>query len=94
MWRNKAFLRAVASLPCQLCGKENETQAAHANWSEYGKGMAMKAHDCYSAALCVSCHRDIDQGSKMSYEERKAAWETAWRKTILRLCENSLIHVK
>lgn len=94
MYRNKAFLRAVASLPCQLCGKEGETQAAHANWSEYGKGMAMKAHDCYSAALCVTCHSNIDQGSKLSYQERKELWEAAWRKTILVLCESSLIQIR
>ena len=87
MWRSKAFLRAVASLPCKLCGREGETQAAHANWSEYGKGMAMKAHDCYSAALCVGCHSEIDQGKKLTYEERKQLWEAAWRKTILVLCE-------
>jgi hypothetical protein len=94
MYRNKAFLRAVASLPCQLCGKEGETQAAHANWSEYGKGMAIKSHDCYSAALCVTCHSNIDQGSKLSYQERKELWEAAWRKTILVLFESSLIQVK
>ena len=94
MYRNKAFLRAVASLSCQLCGKEGETQAAHANWGEYGKGMAMKAHDCYSAALCVTCHSNIDQGSKLSYQERKELWEAAWRKTILVLCESSLIQIR
>lgn len=94
MYRNKAFLRAVASLPCQLCGKEGETQAAHANWTEYGKGMAIKAHDCYSAALCVTCHSNIDQGSKLTYQERKELWEAAWRKTILVLFESSLIQTK
>jgi hypothetical protein len=94
MYRNKAFLRAVASLPCQLCGKENETQAAHANWSEYGKGMALKAHDCYVAALCVSCHHNIDQGSKLNYGERKELWEAAWRKTIRELFEQNLVGTK
>ena len=94
MYRNKAFLRAVASLPCQLCGKEGETQAAHANWTEYGKGMSIKAHDCYSAALCVTCHSNIDQGSKLDYQERKELWEAAWRKTILVLFENSLIQIR
>jgi ferredoxin len=49
--------------------------------------MAMKAHDCYSAALCVGCHSEIDQGKKLTYEERKELWEAAWRKTILVLCE-------
>lgn len=94
MFRSKPLLRAVASLPCQLCGKEDETQAAHANWSEYGKGMALKAHDCYVAALCVSCHHNIDQGSKLNYGERKELWEAAWRKTILVLFEQNLVGPK
>ena len=94
MYRNKALLRAVASLPCQLCGKEGKTQAAHANWTEYGKGMGMKAHDVYSAALCVHCHANIDQGSKLSYEERKSLWEAAWRKTMLVLFEDGLVVTK
>jgi len=91
VFRSKPLLRAVASLPCQLCGKEDETQAAHANWSEYGKGMALKAHDCYVAALCVGCHAGIDQGSKLSYQERKELWEAAWRKTMLVLFEEGLV---
>ena len=91
MFRSKPLLRAVASLPCQLCGREGETQAAHANWTEYGKGMGMKAHDVYSAALCVGCHAGIDQGSKLSYQERKELWEAAWRKTMLVLFEEGLV---
>ena len=94
MYRNKALLRAVASLPCQLCGREGETQAAHANWTEYGKGMGMKAHDVYSAALCVGYHAGIDQGSKLSYQERKELWEAAWRKTMLVLFEDGLVVLK
>ena len=51
--------KAVASLPCQNCGKEGETQAAHCN---QGKGMALKTSDSTLAALCVECHRALDQG--------------------------------
>lgn len=94
MYRNKALLRCVSSLPCQLCGRQGETQAAHANWTEYGKGMAIKAHDCYVAALCVHCHQSIDQGSKLDYGERKELWEAAWRKTILVLFEDGLLEAK
>jgi hypothetical protein len=53
--------------------------------------MGMKAHDVYSAALCVHCHANIDQGSKLSYEERKSLWEAAWRKTMLVLFEDGLV---
>jgi hypothetical protein len=56
--------------------------------------MGMKAHDVYSAALCVSCHSSIDQGNKLTYEERKELWEAAWRKTMLVLFESGLVNIK
>jgi hypothetical protein len=56
--------------------------------------MGMKSHDVYSAALCFGCHAGIDQGSKLSYQERKELWEAAWRKTMLVLFEAGLIAVK
>jgi len=56
--------------------------------------MAIKAHDCYVAALCVHCHQSIDQGSKLDYGERKELWEAAWRKTILVLFEDGLLEAK
>jgi hypothetical protein len=94
MFRSKAWLKAVASLSCQRCGLDGQTQAAHANWSHYGKGMGMKAHDCFTAALCQHCHFAIDQGSKMTGEERREAWEDAFRKTLVALCEAGRFSVK
>lgn len=92
MFRSKGWLKAVASLSCQRCGADG-TQAAHANWGHYGKGMAMKAHDCFTAALCQHCHFAIDQGAKMTGEERRDAWEDAFRKTLVALCESGKIRV-
>lgn len=40
--RSEAYRRAVASLPCAICGVYGYSQAAHANT---GKGMGMKAAD-------------------------------------------------
>jgi hypothetical protein len=70
VYRNPKLLKAVASLPCQECGKEG-TQAAHANWSWSGKGMGIKAHDMYVAALCPECHYALDQGKDMQKWERE-----------------------
>jgi hypothetical protein len=53
----------------------------------------MKAHDCFVAALCQHCHFAIDQGSKMTGEERREAWEDAFRKTLVALCEAGRIRV-
>jgi hypothetical protein len=85
----------VASLPCQHCGIEGSTQAAHANWGWWsGKGMGIKAHDCYTAALCVSCHQELDQGKDMLKNEREELWTNAWKKTILELWKRDLIKVR
>ena len=94
MIRDKAWLKAVASLDCQRCGMSGQTQAAHANWSKYGKGMGMKAHDVFTAALCQTCHFAIDQGAQMSGEERREAWEDAFRKTLVALHEAGKVKAK
>ena len=93
MYRNPKLLKAVASLHCQECGKEG-TQAAHANWSWSGKGMGMKAHDMYVAALCPECHYILDQGKDLAKWEREELWLRAWRKTMYELFERGLVDVR
>lgn len=56
--------------------------AAHSNQQKDGKGMGIKAHDYRIAALCYTCHTDIDQGQRLNKEERKAVWDEAHRRTI------------
>jgi beta-glucanase (GH16 family) len=94
MYRSERLLRAVSSLDCQICGISGMTQAAHANWGVYGKGMGQKAHDCFVAALCQHCHHEIDQGKELTKEERQQQWESAWRATLLALFQNGSLRVK
>ena len=95
MYRNKALLEAVRESPCQICGAEDGTVvAAHSNQLRDGKGKAIKAHDFRIAALCYRCHHEIDQGSKMSKQERLNAWEEAHRGTVGWLFLNDLIGLK
>jgi hypothetical protein len=84
--RSKKLLRLVASLDCQLCGSGHFVQAAHTNWGG-GKGRGIKADDNLVAALCASCHYDIDQGAKWSKKERQQAWVAAHMKTVQRLTD-------
>ena len=56
-------------------------QAAHTNWG-FGKGRGIKADDNKIAALCLTCHYEIDQGSKLSKVERQEMWEKAHIKTV------------
>ena len=64
--RNEAYRRAVASLPCVICGVPGYSQAAHGS---AGKGMAIKACDltcfpaCASRPGVVGCHAALDQGA-------------------------------
>jgi hypothetical protein len=81
--RSKKLLKLVAGLDCQLCGSGTCVQAAHSNWAQWGgKGKSIKASDEYTAALCQSCHYDIDQGAKWSKAERQQAWAIAHYKTV------------
>jgi predicted RNA-binding Zn-ribbon protein involved in translation (DUF1610 family) len=88
MHRSEAWRRAVASLPCQRCGLEGETQCAHRN---LGKGLGLKVDDCLSAALCVSCHREIDSGQDMTREERREAMDASILRTLVQLARFGLV---
>lgn len=83
MYRNKKLLELVRQSPCQFCGKQDGTVvAAHSNQQRDGKGMGLKAHDYRIAALCFTCHSEIDQGKTMNKQEKFEAWDEAHRKTI------------
>lgn len=68
-------------------------EPVHANWSEYGKGGALKAHDPYFAAGCHCCHVEIDQGRRLSGEERKEYWRRGFERTVLLLWQHELVRV-
>jgi hypothetical protein len=68
--------------------------AAHSNQLRDGKGRSIKAHDYRIAALCFRCHAGLDQGSKMSKEDRVDIWEMAHRKTVGWLFDNEHLEVK
>ena len=87
--RSKKLLKLVASLDCQLCGSGLMVQAAHSNMAQHGKGRGIKASDEYSAALCMSCHYEIDQGAKWSKAERQQAWNIAHFKTVQLLVDTN-----
>ena len=94
MYRNKKLLEIVRQSPCQHCGAQDGTVvAAHSNWMRDGKGKGIKAHDYRIAALCFTCHSELDQGSKMSKSERMEMWENAHRQTIGWLFENGNVQV-
>ena len=95
IYRNKKLLELVRQSPCQNCGNQDGTVvAAHSNQLRDGKGRGIKAHDYRIAALCYSCHMELDQGKSLDKAERVEIWEEAHRKTIAWLFENNHIELR
>ena len=78
--RSEAYQRAVAGLPCVICGVPGFSQAAHANT---GKGMGMKACDLTLFPACCDrpgiqgCHSRLDQGALFPKAVRREL-ESVW----------------
>jgi hypothetical protein len=89
-FRSKKHLKNVSSLPCQHCGLDGYTQAAHSNQLQHGKGRGIKASDEFTAALCLKHHYEIDQGSNLTKEERIDLWNKAYEKTVKALKQQGL----
>jgi hypothetical protein len=89
------LLEAVRQAPCMTCGSQDGTVvAAHSNQLRDGKGKGIKAADYRIAALCYRCHAKLDQGAKLSKQERVESWEAAHRDTIGWLFENNVVGTK
>lgn len=87
--RNEAYRRAVASLPCVMCGIAGYSQAAHGS---EGKGMGIKASDLTLFPACAprpgiaGCHAELDQGAKFSKAVRRElepVWAADTRRKLL-----------
>ena len=87
--RNEAYRRAVASLPCAICGMPGYSQAAHGS---EGKGMGIKACDLTLFPACCDrpgvrgCHSQLDQGAmftKAVRRELEPVWAADTQRRIL-----------
>jgi len=54
----------------------------------------MKAHDCFFVPACRACHIFLDQGSGMTKQERREAWEDAYWRFVPMAFESGLWRVK
>jgi hypothetical protein len=71
---DRRWFAAVAGLEyCRLCGAAG-VQCAHRN---EGKGMGLKTPAHMTAALCPSCHHEIDNGRTLDRSERRARMDRA-----------------
>lgn len=95
-YRNRKLLDMIRESPeCMHCGKYNDgtVVAAHSNQLRDGKGRSIKAHDYRVAAMCNTCHMELDQGKNLNKAERVEMWEEAHRKTIGWLFESERIKI-
>jgi hypothetical protein len=79
MYRNQRILDLPkhGDIPCQYCQRQDGTiVAAHSNHQIHGKGLGLKAHDCFVGYLCFACHNYVDQG-KDNEALRNYVWRTA-----------------
>ena len=89
--RSPKLLRACRLMACQYCGADDGTVcAAHSNQSVHNKAKGIKADDFAVAALCHTCHYDVDQGRTLSRAERVKLWTDAHRKTVRELIRQGL----
>jgi hypothetical protein len=78
--RSEPYRRAVAAMPCVICGMVGYGQAAHGS---AGKGMGIKASDLELFCLCADrpgvrgCHSLLDQGAMFTKAVRHQL-ESAW----------------
>lgn len=80
-YRSRPLLDFAYDYGCHLslpCCEGGAGEPAHSNQAIHGKGGAMKAHDCFHAPACRSCHRELDQGRTMDRETKFAAWNRAF----------------
>ena len=92
-YRNRPLLDLAHFLPCQWCGKGTASEPSHSNQQIHGKGMSIKAHDVFFAALCHDCHAEIDQGTRLSKSERQERWRIAADRTLLAIWRNGWLKV-
>ncbi|MCE0845939.1 hypothetical protein LVQ79_10325 [Buttiauxella sp. A2-C1_F] len=88
IYRSKKWLAAVGSIEqCVLCGAWG-TQVAHRN---EGKGIGIKVDDCATAAICMCCHDSIDNGNKLTRDERRQLMNKAIVLTVIEIARRGLV---
>ena len=89
--RSKQMMAAYRLIPCQHCGRADGTVCgAHSNQGEHGKGRGIKADDNQAASLCHGCHCELDQGPRLTREERMTLWAQAQARTVRVLLSRGL----
>jgi hypothetical protein len=94
-YRNKKLRDTACAASCVMCGADDGTIVwAHANMGEFGKGGAIKASDAAGGHACFRCHSELDQGNKMTREEKRQFTFEMIARTYIRLMEEGKLVMK
>ena len=100
MYRSPALLKLARGAPCLVAiegictGNRESVVAAHGNWQNLGKGVGLKAHDCFIAFACQACHDAIDgRTHHIPKADRRYYWQRGFERTVLYLFENAKVKV-
>lgn len=93
-YRNPKLTKLAKGKPCVSCGADDYTTVwAHSNLLEHGKGRGLKASDACGMLLCFKCHSELDQGNRMTKEEKRQFQIEMMVRTYRYLIENELLEV-
>lgn len=83
MWRCRRLLDEARHHSCQApgCGGSEGVVAAHSNQGRHGKGLGIKAHDCFVGFMCHWCHVYVDCSSA-PIADRTAVWRGAFERSV------------
>lgn len=100
MFRSPKLLALAKGAPCLIAvpgicrGNRQTVVACHSNWLDHGKGVGLKAHDCFIAFGCQDCHDAIDgRTPRIPQADRRYYWQRGFERTILWLFENKHLRV-
>lgn len=68
-------------------------EPAHSNSQRHGKGMSIKADDCFHVAACHACHAELDQGRRFTREEKAEFWQAGYDRTMALYWRNGWLKV-
>jgi hypothetical protein len=65
-------------LPVVACSARDTVVPAHSNQMKHGKGKGIKAHHTFTVPGCAACHAELDQGMRLTKEQKFALWDDAY----------------
>lgn len=84
----REYVDACFGEPCYLripgvkCAGIKTVVPCHSNQGIHGKGGGLKAYDIYTVPGCMHCHHELDQGRRLSREQRADIWNRAYERWI------------